>query len=206
MPAAGDKPSPVVFPSAADFRSWLEANHASAPELWVGYYKKGSGKSSMTYAEGVDEALCFGWIDGQIRSIDDEVYANRYTPRRPRSIWSTPNVRRMHELIADGRARPSGIAVFDARTPERTGVYSHDRRDEGLPPDLEAAFRANDRAWRFWLDQPAGYRRQMTWWIISAKREDTRQRRLEALIAHCATGQRIDPLNLPSTTQRRNDG
>jgi len=206
MPAAGDKPPHTVFASAADFRVWLEQNHANAPEIWVGYYKKGVAKPSMKYLEGVDEALCFGWIDGQIRSIDEEVYANRYTPRRPRSTWSATNVQRMTELITAGRAAPAGIAAFEARTPDRTGTYRYDRGDAAFPAEIEARFRANEAAWAYWEKEPPGYRRQMTWWVMAAKRDDTRERRLNALIAECAAGRRVDSINLPSTVARKTDG
>ena len=142
----------TVFPTSAAFRRWLEANHASVTELWVGYYRKGVSKTSMTYAEAVEEALCFGWIDGIGRRVNDEVHANRFTPRTKRSTWSAVNVARMGELIGAGRAHPSGIRAFEARTADNTGIYSYENRPADLPeahlPRLRAASRDLGRAGR----------------------------------------------------------
>jgi len=185
------------FASAAGLRAWLDANEDSAASQWIGFYKKGSARTGVSYAEAVDEALCHGWIDGQLGGIDDESYAIRFTPRRPRSVWSTTNVTRMGELVEQGRVTRRGLRAFEARTPERTGVYAHDMAEAGFPADLEALLRANETAWRFWHSQPPGYRRQMTWWVVSAKRDETRQRRMAALIEEHAAGRRLDPLKLP---------
>lgn len=158
------------FDTAHDFRRWLEENHLTAPELWVGYHKKGSGRGGMTYAQAVDEALCFGWIDGRVRSLDADSYANRYSPRRSDSIWSALNVRRIGELTAEGRMHPAGIRAFEARTAARTGVYSYENGPADLPEGLAASFRQHSAAWDFFSRQTPSYRRQATWWILSAKR------------------------------------
>jgi uncharacterized protein YdeI (YjbR/CyaY-like superfamily) len=194
MPAEVDA---HFFDSAEDFRRWLEENHLTAPELWVGYHKKGSGRGGLTYSQAVDEALCFGWIDGRVRSLDAHSYANRYSPRRSGSIWSTVNVRRVGELMTQGRMQPAGIRAFEARTEARTGVYSYENRPADLPAELAASFRQNGAAWDFFSRQTPSYRRQATWWIVSAKRPQTRARRLAAVIEKSAAGERIDQLNPP---------
>lgn len=181
----------LVFPAAAAFRAWLEANHATSSEQWVGYYRKGVPKTSMTYAEAVEEALCFGWIDGVARRVDDEVYANRFTPRTKRSTWSAVNVARMEALIAAGRVHPAGLAAFEARTPDRTGIYSYENRPADLPPAYRARLDADAAASAWWRSQTPGYRRVATWWVVSAKREETRDRRLATLIEDCAAGRMI---------------
>ena len=203
------KPKPeevLFFESAADFRRWLEANHETRSEAWVGYYKKVTGRGGLTYAQALDEALCFGWIDGQGCSLDDQSYTNRWTPRRAQSIWSTVNVKRVGELIAAGRMQPAGLAAFRARTREMTGVYLSDMDPDALPPDLIQAFQASTPAWEFWSRQPPGYRRQMMWWVLSAKRDETRRHRLTALIEEHAQGRRIDPLHLPKLAASKSGG
>jgi uncharacterized protein YdeI (YjbR/CyaY-like superfamily) len=186
----------TFFPTPADFRRWLTKHHRTAPELWVGFHKKGSGRPSITWPESVDEALCFGWIDGIRKSLGVESYVIRFTPRRRGSIWSDVNTRRAKELISEGKMRPAGMAAFEARDPERSGVYSFERR---MNPELDrrsaARFRANGEAWRFFQAQPPGYRRLALWWVVSAKREETRARRLDTLIADSAAGRRIRGLN-----------
>ncbi|HEU4630291.1 MAG TPA: YdeI/OmpD-associated family protein [Gemmatimonadaceae bacterium] len=183
---------PVYFPTAADFRAWLEAHHATATELLVGFHRKGSGVPSLTWPESVDEALCFGWIDGVRRSVDVTRYCIRFTPRKPRSTWSAVNVARVAELVREGRMRPAGLAAFERRAPERTGTYSYERRaDAVFDPPLERHFRASSAAWDFFQAQPAGYRRLMTFWVMSAKQPATRERRLARLIEASAAGQRI---------------
>ena len=181
----------AVFGTAAEFRDWLESHHAAATELWVGYYKKGVPKTSMTYKESVDEGLCFGWIDGLTRRIDDEVYAIRFTPRTRRSTWSAVNVARMGELIAAGRAHPAGIGAFEARTEDNTGIYSYENRPADLPDEYLARLKANEAAWSWWQAQRPGYRRVATWWVVSAKQQATRERRLATLIEDCAAGRMI---------------
>jgi uncharacterized protein YdeI (YjbR/CyaY-like superfamily) len=195
-------PEVRVFPSAADFRAWLEKNCESSDQLWVGYYKKGVGKRSMSYPEAVDEALCFGWIDGQIRSIDAEVYANRYSPRRPGSTWSAANIRRAGELIAAGRMQPPGRRAFEGRRADGTAQYSYENRPDDLPEEYATTFRGNAPAWKFFEAAPPAYRRSMTWWIVSARREETRARRLRAVIDASADGRRVDDMNLPKLGRR----
>lgn len=186
---------PKFFPTPADFRRWLEEHHESESVLWVGFYKVGSGKPSITWPESVDEALCFGWIDGLRKSVDEESYKIRFTPRKPTSNWSAKNLARIEELIAEGRVRPMGLEVYEARDPEKSAVYSFERRKEAqLPPEAEARFRANQEAWEFFQSQPPGYRRTATHWVVSAKREETRARRLDTLIEDSAAGRRIKPL------------
>jgi len=184
-----------VFPSATEFRDWLKANHDTASELWVGYFKKGTPKASMTYPEAVEEALCFGWIDGIGRRIDDEVHANRFTPRTKRSTWSAVNVAKMDKLISSGRAHPAGIRAFEARTADNTAIYAYENRPADLPEGYLRRLRDNASAWSWWQAQTPGYRRVATWWVVSAKQEKTRDRRLATLIEDCAAGR-------PITSQR----
>ncbi|HEY0594097.1 MAG TPA: YdeI/OmpD-associated family protein [Thermoanaerobaculia bacterium] len=185
-------PSPRFFRTPADFARWLERNHAMKSELWVGFHKKGSGKPSLTWPESVDEALCWGWIDGVRKSLDESSYVIRFTPRKPTSTWSEVNTRRAKELIAEGRMKPAGLRAFEARRPETSGGYSFEqRKNPQLDPELEKRFRANRAAWTFFQAQPPGYRRVTTWWVISAKREATRASRLEKLIAASAAGRRL---------------
>jgi uncharacterized protein YdeI (YjbR/CyaY-like superfamily) len=190
--SSGPAPTDVtVFGRAEEFRDWLTANHGAATELWVGYYKKGVPKTSMSYKESVDLGLCFGWIDGLTRRIDDEVYAIRFTPRAKRSTWSAVNVARMGELIAAGLAHPAGIRAFEARTADNTGIYSYENRPADLPHEYLARLKANEAAWSWWQAQRPGYRRVATWWVVSAKQEATRDRRLATLIEDCTAGRMI---------------
>jgi uncharacterized protein YdeI (YjbR/CyaY-like superfamily) len=179
-------------------RRWLEANHATATEIWLGFYKKRSGRRGITSAEALDEALCFGWIDGVRHGVDAERYANRYSPRTPTSFWSEINTKRALELIEEGRMRPAGLAAFERRDVARTKAYSFEQKTAGLSAEQERAFRRNRSAWSFWEAQPPGYRRTASWWVTSAKREDTRARRLSALIEHSARGNRIPVLTPPN--------
>jgi uncharacterized protein YdeI (YjbR/CyaY-like superfamily) len=186
---------PTFFETPDAFRRWLEAHHDSEPELWVGFHRKGTGRPSLTWPESVDEALCYGWIDGLRRSIDAPSYAIRFTPRRSGSTWSNVNVRRVGELIREGRMRPAGLRAFEARDPERSGTYSFEQREAAtLGPEAEARFRASPEAWRYFEAQPPGYRKTATWWVVSAKQEATRERRLRALIEDSAAGRRVAPL------------
>ncbi len=181
------------FATPGDFRAWLAANHATAEALWVGFHKKGSGRPSITWPESVDEALCYGWIDGLRQRLDDERYTIRFTPRRPGSLWSAVNTRRAQALSAEGRMQPAGLAAFAARDEAKSRLYSYENRPEGLEPAYEAALRADEAAWAYWQAQPPHYRRGAAHWIMSAKREATRRQRLATLIADSAAGQRIAP-------------
>ena len=184
--------NPRFFPTAPAFRRWLEKNHEKENELWVGYYRKDSGRKSITHSEAIDEALCFGWIDGIRKKVDEESYANRFTPRRPGSNWSAVNMARMDALIAEGRMTDAGLRAWEARKEERTGVYSFEQKSRPeLGPELEKLFRKNRAAWTFFEKLPPSYRRAVTWWVISAKQEATRHRRLEKLIEASARGKRL---------------
>lgn len=194
MVKAPDPKDVMVFASAAEFRAWLEKHHASENEAWVGYYKKHVVKPSITYPESVDEALCFGWIDGITYRISDEVHATRFTPRTKRSNWSVANVRRVGELAAERRVHPAGHAAFEARTPERAGVYSYENRPADLPSAYLKRLKSNADARRFWQARSPSYRRAATWWVISAKLEATRERHLATLIEDSAAGRMIEPL------------
>lgn len=183
---------PIFFPTPADFRTWLEANHDKVSELWVGYYKKSTGKPSMNWPESVDQALCFGWIDGVRKSIDAESYANRFTPRRPGSNWSAINIAKVEALMAQGLMHPAGIAAFEARKEDKSGVYSYEQRENAaLSAEQEAQFRANAPAWEFFHSRPGSYRKAAIWWVVSAKQEATRERRMATLIELSAQGELI---------------
>ena len=187
---------PTYFATPAAFRAWLEAHHATTTELLVGFYKRGSGKPSITWPESVDEALCFGWIDGVRRSIDDERYTIRFTPRKARSTWSAINIKRVAELTKLGRMQPAGMEAFARRSEARSQIYSYEQRAEvALDDEFERAFRANRRAWEFFQGQPRWYRRTATHWVMTAKKEETRRKRLATLIADSANGNRIGPLS-----------
>ena len=188
---------PVHFTSQAAFRKWLSANHAAVRELWVGFYKKSSGKGGITYPQALDEALCFGWIDGLRKSVDAASYTIRFTPRKPDSIWSAVNTRRAGELRALGKMEERGLAVFEQRDVERARRYSYERENCRLEAAQEKQFQANAKAWKFFCEQAPWYRRTATWWVISPKREDTRQKRLTTLISDCGKGRRIPPLDYP---------
>ena len=186
---------PIYFESPEAFRAWLEEHHADRDELSVGFWRVATGKPSMTWSESVDQALCFGWIDGVRHKVDDERYTMRFTPRRPGSNWSAVNVRKVAELTEKGLMRPAGVAAFEARTDAKTAVYSYEeeRRNAAFDSSQEKQFKADAGAWAFFSAQPPGYRRTATYWVVSAKRADTRQRRLERLIAESAAGRRIYP-------------
>jgi len=179
------------FRSQARFRSWLERNYAAVDELWVGFFKKDSGKPSISYKEAVDEALCFGWIDGVRKSIDGVSYTVRFTPRRPRSTWSRINIDRAKELKSLGRMTPTGWQVFQERDPNRAGLYSFENPPRELDNALAKHFRLCNSAWEFFQQQPPGYRRTAIFWIMSAKKEETRLRRLEQLIRASEGGRRL---------------
>lgn len=195
---------PRFFATPKSFRSWLEKYHATRSELLVGFYKRATGKRSITWPESVDEALCFGWIDGIRRSLSVEAYSIRFTPRRARSIWSAVNVARVRELDKLGKMTPAGARAFAARTPERTGVYSFERNAAAKLTKYEAAeLERNAKAAAFFSAQAPWYRRTAIHWLISAKRAETRERRLGQLIAHSAKGETIPPLTRPTSKSRR---
>jgi uncharacterized protein YdeI (YjbR/CyaY-like superfamily) len=179
------------FKSPNDFRRWLEKNHGTTQELWVGYYKKSSGQPSITWPESVDEALCFGWIDGIRKSVDDLRYTSRFTPRKPGSIWSAVNIKRAQELSDKGLMQPAGIAAFNARKENKSGIYSYEQRSANLDGPYEKKLRQNKAAWDFFYAQPPSYRKAINWWIVSAKQEVTRLKRLEKLIRESARRERL---------------
>ena len=181
---------PAFFPTEAEFRHWLEANHETAPELLVGFWKKGCGKPSVDWPQARDQALCFGWIDGHRKSLGDEAYTIRFTPRRKGSIFSRVNVERFEALTAAGLMRPPGVRAYEENK-HKTGVYSYEKPLASLTADEELMFRANESAWTDWEKRPPGYRKQVLGWIAGAKRPETRAKRLAELIAVCAEGRRL---------------
>lgn len=192
---------PIFFATPAEFRAWLEKNHAREVELAVGFYKRDTGKPSMTWPESVDAALCYGWIDGVRHSIDSFSYRIRFTPRKSTSTWSAINVKRVAELMKLGMMCPPGIRAFEARKGDKTGIYAYEqRKDAKLPPVFEKRFRANKKAWEFFQAQPPWYRRTATYRVINAKQETTREKRLEALIRDSSAGLSIKELRRTKKT------
>jgi uncharacterized protein YdeI (YjbR/CyaY-like superfamily) len=192
---------PRYFASPADWRDWLSRNHESCPELWVGFYKKGSGRASITWPESVDQALCFGWIDGIRKSVDSDRYVIRFTPRRAGSIWSAVNVKRVTALTKAGLMQPAGLAAFAGKTAAKSGIYAYEQEKAAtLGREYEKLFREQPDAWAFFSAQPPWYRRTCTHWVIRAKKEETRLRRLKALIADSAQERRIQPLTRKDAT------
>lgn len=186
---------PTYFSTPADFRAWLEANHETETELLVGFHKIATDVRSITWPESVDEALCFGWIDGVRRTIDDRRYTIRFTPRRQGSNWSTVNVKKVALLTRQGRMQPAGLRAYEARGESKTGVYSFEQpTDPRLTPEQERRFREDTEAWTYFTSSPPSYRRAATWWVISAKQEATRDRRLGQLIEDSRAGRRIKQL------------
>lgn len=181
----------VFFPTPSHLRKWFEKHHAVAGDLWVGYYKKGSGKPGVTWPESVDEALCVGWIDGIRKRLDGRSYTIRFTPRKSRSIWSAVNIRRARELAGEGRMRPAGLKAFEARRENRSGIYSYEQRRDRLEEPYESLLRKNADAWAFFQAQPRSYRKAAGWWVISARKDETRIKRLGRLIEDSARGRRI---------------
>jgi uncharacterized protein YdeI (YjbR/CyaY-like superfamily) len=185
---------PAFFRSAADFRSWLAKHHTRVPELLVGIYRVESGKGGLTYREALDEALCFGWIDGVRRRCDADSYTIRFSPRIAGSIWSLVNTRRMDKLIEEGLVHESGLQVFERRDKKKSKLYSYEARNGKLDPAFEKKFRANVAAWEFYQSQAPWYRRTSCYWVMSAKKEETRLRRLATLIIDSECGRRIKQL------------
>ena len=192
MPLAKKAESkPTFFKTPADFRKWLTKHHASAAELWVGFHKKDSGKQSITWPESVDEALSYGWIDGVRKKVDETSYKIRFTPRRPRSIWSAVNIRRVAELTREGRMQPPGEKAFANRSEAKSGIYAYEQRQPELPETYAKELRKNRAAAKFFESQPPSYRKLAMWRIVSAKQEETRIKRLRKLIEASAAGRRI---------------
>jgi len=184
------------FRSQGEWRAWLEKNHATKTEQWVGFHKVGAEKKGITYKQALDETLCFGWIDA-VRRGGELTWSIRFTPRKKGSIWSAVNIRRVEELKAEGRVAPSGLAVYERRDPEKQKKYSFENRETVLAPAYETRFRADKKAWRWFEAMPRSYRHPAVWWVMSAKQEVTRERRLAALIADSAAGRRVKPLRRP---------
>jgi uncharacterized protein YdeI (YjbR/CyaY-like superfamily) len=182
---------PTFFPTPAAFRAWLKKHHKTADELWVGYYRKDCGKPTITWQESVDEALCFGWIDGIRKKISDIAFTNRFTPRRPGSNWSAINIAKVGELTKQKRMQAAGLAAFANRTDAKSGIYSYERDSKGFAQPLERKFKANRKAWAFFEVQAPYYRKIMTGWVNGAKQEETRLRRLDKLIKACESGTRF---------------
>ncbi|MCD9025495.1 YdeI/OmpD-associated family protein [Cohnella silvisoli] len=184
---------PIFFATPAEWRTWLSDNYDRLSHLLVGFYKKSSGKPSITWPESVDEALCYGWIDGVRKSLDEESYTIRFTPRKADSIWSAVNIRRVAELTEQGFMKPSGLTAFDKRKEDKSVIYSHEQKDKSieLGSSYEQQFKANDKAWNYFESQAPGYRKTAIWWVISAKREETRLKRLTELIQDSEQGKKI---------------
>ena len=183
--------TPRFFKSQAEFRRWLERHHAREAELWVGFYRKDSGKGGLSYKEGVDTALCFGWIDGVKKRVDADSYTHRFTPRKQDSYWSAVNTRRMNELIALGLVADPGLAAFERRDREKTKRYSFEREAPMFDAALTRCFKANRAAWTFFTAQPPGYQKLLTFWVMSAKQKETRLRRLDTLMKLSSEGKRM---------------
>jgi uncharacterized protein YdeI (YjbR/CyaY-like superfamily) len=182
---------PKFFRTPADFGTWLEKNHATATELWVGFYKKDSGKPSITWPESVDQALCFGWVDGIRKRVDEISYQIRFTPRRRGSIWSETNINRVRELARQKQMRPTGLKAFAARIENKSGIYSYEQRTTELEEPYATYLKKNKAASNFFEKQPPSYRRMIGWWIISAKKEETRMARLAKVISESAKRKRL---------------
>jgi uncharacterized protein YdeI (YjbR/CyaY-like superfamily) len=189
------KPRDVVFFASPDeLREWFDAHHETANELWVGYHRKATGRPTVSWPQAVDEALCVGWIDGVRYRLDEERHAQRFTPRSKGSIWSVINTKRAEELIGEGRMRPAGLKAFEARSPEKTALYSYEREAAAFTTEQQARFEADEAAWSFFQAQAPSYRRSITHWVSSAKRDETRERRFEKLLEDSRAGRRIGAL------------
>ena len=182
---------PTFFRTPADFRKWLMKHHATKDVLLVGFYKKDSGKPSITWAESVDQALCFGWIDGVRKRIDESSYTIRFTPRRSTSIWSNININRAQELIAEGQMQPAGLKAFEARREHKSGIYAYEQRSVELPEPYNQQLKKNKAASTFFEAQPPSYRKLISWWIASAKKDETRLKRFEKFIAYSIERKRL---------------
>ena len=194
---------PRFFKTASALREWLAKNHDKTSELWIGFYKKASGKRSITYREALDEALCFGWIDGVRKRLDDDSYIQRFTPRRARSIWSNINTKRVEELKKLGKMEPAGLNAFAARDPKRSGIYSFEREELKFEGEFKKRFQTNKKAWEFYEKLPPFLKRTVTFWVISAKKEETRWRRFEKLLESSARGVRLGVIDSPSKGSKK---
>jgi uncharacterized protein YdeI (YjbR/CyaY-like superfamily) len=187
--------TPIYFTGPDELRAWLEQHHESETELFIGYYKKHTGRPSLVWSEAVDEALCFGWIDGVVKSIDGERHMQRFTPRKPTSTWSAVNIAKVAKLREEGRMRPAGEAAFARRREDRSRSYSYEQREHPeLAPEEQAQLEANADAWAYFQSRPPSYRRPALWWVVSAKRPETRARRLATLIEDSGAGRPIKHL------------
>lgn len=189
---------PIAFENPAALRAWYDKNHSKANELWIRFYRLASRKATVTYPEALDEALSVGWIDGIRKRADDDSYIQRFTPRKEKSYWSTVNIQKAEALIAAGRMRPAGLTAFEARDAYVTRRYSFENRPRDLPPDALAALKRDTKGWTFWRHQPASYRQAAAWWIVSAKRSETRKRRIVLLIEHSRKRERIPQFVSPA--------
>jgi uncharacterized protein YdeI (YjbR/CyaY-like superfamily) len=181
----------IYFPTSAEFHDWLVGHHDQATEVWIGFYKKDSGLTGITYAEALDEALCFGWIDTVVKSVDEKRFARRWTPRKKNSIWSQVNINRVAELTDLGRMQPAGLKTFAERNPAREKLYSHEKEPQEFDRNYEAEFRAHGSAWDFFCAQAPTYQRVVKHWVMGAKREETRLKRLNEAIEASARGERL---------------
>ena len=186
---------PIFFANPAAFRKWFEKNHLKEKELVVGFYKTGTGKPTITWPQSVDEALCFGWIDGVRKSIDDESYMIRFTPRKPTSIWSAINIKKIEDLTRQGLMYPAGLEAFRKRSEKKSRVYSYENEPVSLSKPYEKSFKANKKAWEYFQLQPPSYQKVATRWIMTAKQEATQQSRLQTLIADCEAGRWLKHLS-----------
>lgn len=191
----------TFFRSPSDLRKWFEKHHRTAGELRVGYYKTSSGKPSITWPESVDEALCFGWIDGIRHSIDDVSYTIRFTPRKASSTWSAVNIRRVRKLKTDGRMLPAGLQAFQKRKENKSGIYSYEQRRDEFDEPYATRLKTDKAAWVFFQDRPQSDRRAVIWWVVSAKKEETRLKRLEKLIEESANGRTISQYTRKETAK-----
>ncbi len=207
MAARNVSDRPIRFFASGDtFRSWLVKNHDRVHELYVAFYKKSSGKNSVTYPEALDHALAFGWIDGVRKALDESSYTIRFTPRKAGSTWSAVNIKRVKELTASGAMMPAGLAAFQNRVAKNTGRYSYEQRPRTLEAADEKIFRGNPQAWTFFEAQPAGYRRTAIWYVVSAVKEETRRKRLDILIRDSAEGRRLGLMTSKSATASGSPG
>lgn len=190
-----------MFASADAWRSWLEEHYATEREAWVGFFRAHVSEPGISYEEAVEVALCFGWIDGIVRRVDDRRYMHRFSPRQARSPWSRVNVEKVRRLVREGRMHPAGLAAFERRREDRTGAYSYEDRPKDLDQDSRRRFQAHPVAWKFFQAQPPGYRRTVAHWVLSARRPSTRSRRLEIVLQASQKGERIDLLSPARATR-----